>query len=83
MAFGITRSLLLAALSFGSFDPFDVRHGTHSPCPDADVRKEGASIIADVEMYFTVNGVELRPSPTTVYKGRFEDGANQWSACFP
>lgn len=64
-----------------SIDPFDVSHGPHPACPDADVRKEGMNIEADVEMYFTVNGVDLRPSPGQTFHLSFEDAASQWPGC--
>lgn len=71
-------------MSVRPLDPF-VSHGSNPPCPDADVTKDGVTAKVDVELYFTVNGVEIRPadSATDTFHGSFEDDASLWSSCFP
>ncbi len=52
-------------------------------CPEAQLTlsPNGQYAMTDVEYYFTIDSVELRPGPGETYHGHFEDYANGYSAC--
>lgn len=56
-----------------------------SQCPDADLRvsgdPSGAYVAANVEYYFTVNGVALRRTDGVNFIGTFEDYRSQLEIC--
>jgi hypothetical protein len=65
-------------------DPFG---GTHihlaENCPEVPFFEtpEGSRVAAEVEYYFTINGVELRPAGGGAYQGRFEDYVGLYDLC--
>ena len=56
-----------------------------SQCPTFPVTYEGTGaqqmIDADVQVYFTVNGVELRPADGTVFHGKYQNYGGLYSIC--
>jgi len=52
-------------------------------CPQAKltVSADGYYVSTDLEYYFTVDGVELRPAPGETFEGRFEDYVGPYAAC--
>lgn len=52
-------------------------------CPKGTLTKDATGMYVDatVEMYFTVNGVELRPAPGGVYTVRYEDYEGMYDVC--
>jgi hypothetical protein len=54
-------------------------------CPEAEltVTADGQYVRTTMELYFTVNGTELRPSPDTSYTGVFEDYLGLYTPCLP
>lgn len=58
-----------------ALDPFANR-----ACPAA-MEWTGDTVAATAEVFFTVNGVELRPSPGKAYTLRFTDGRRTWEHC--
>jgi hypothetical protein len=74
------------ALDVRPLDPF-LRYGSYptrrDECPDVDVHpaSNGGYAEATMKVYFTVNGVELRPAPGQVFRGSFTDYAQAWSVC--
>ncbi len=68
------------AFDVRALDPFKPA-SMSGACPDADLVKDGDTVRVTVELYFTVNGVELRPAPGKSYRGVFTDPALNWSSC--
>lgn len=64
-------------------DPFKGPwNGGHAICPnDYALESDGITIKATIELYFTVNGVELRPAPGKTFKGVFTDARSNWNGC--
>jgi hypothetical protein len=56
-----------------------------SACPELPltVSTDGSYVSTSVELYFQVNGVELRPSAGGYYPGKFEDYASLYAPCLP
>lgn len=54
-------------------------------CPQVPLGKtsDGQYVQTKIELYFTVNGVELRPSPGGVYEGVFQNYAGLYAPCLP
>ena len=52
-------------------------------CPEAALAltPDGQYVEAEVELFFEVNGVELRPEDGGVYVGRFQDYAGAYAGC--
>jgi len=72
-------------LRLRTIDPFYAKPSVvpADQCPDAElsVTPDGNYVTTDVEYYFTVDGVELRPAPGQTYVGHFEDYVAPYSAC--
>jgi hypothetical protein len=72
------------ALSLRELDPF---HGytiaDPGNCPEGSLEKspDGSYVRTHVELYFTVNGKELRPAPGKTYRVDFEDYAAPYAIC--
>lgn len=56
---------------------------SQSDCPDADLERVGVLATATVEFYFSVNGVELRPAPGEVFRGKYQVVDQPWDRCLP
>jgi hypothetical protein len=72
------------AFDVRSLDPFKApSNSNHRVCPDVDAQRssDGATVSATIELYFTVNGVELRPAPGESFRGVFTDAASPWAGC--
>jgi Family of unknown function (DUF6209) len=53
-------------------------------CPSFALTRSGEHYVeATVEMYFTVNGVELRPADGTTFRVRFQNYAQLFAPCLP
>jgi hypothetical protein len=54
-------------------------------CPQAPlaISADGNYVRTSVELYFVVNGVELRPSSAAHYQGAFEDHVGLYAPCLP
>ncbi len=54
-------------------------------CPPYPLNKsaDGQYVSVGIELYFSVNGVELRPYPGGVYQGEFENYAGLYAPCLP
>ena len=75
------------ALDLTTLDPLNAP-GTltnKADCPTFPVTYEGPAgadyIDADVQFYFTVNGVELRPAGGGVYHGKYQNYAGLYAVC--
>lgn len=68
------------AVSLRALDPFA---GLAGSCPDVPLAltPDGQYVEAEVELFFEVNGVELRPDDGGVYVGRFQDYAGAYLDC--
>lgn len=70
--------------SLRAIDPLGGRTRTSkSDCPAGALRKsaDGQYVELDVELYFTVNGEELRPSSGATYKGTYSDYVGLYAPC--
>lgn len=71
-----------------ALDPFEWPRGaglqTRADCPSYTVRPDATGHYAEVEieLYFTVNGVELRAADGAPFRGRYQDYVGNWSVCF-
>ncbi len=72
-------------LRIRSIDPFHAMPSVvaEDQCPAADLTltPDGQYVSTEVELYFTADGVELRPAPGQTYTARFEDYASPYAAC--
>jgi hypothetical protein len=50
-------------------------------CPKFPFTTVGPYVEADVQFYFTVDGVEIRPADGTVFHGRYQDYADLYKVC--
>ena len=52
-------------------------------CPRYTLRRDptGHYVEADVELYFTVNGAELRPAGGGTFRGTFQDYLGAFAVC--
>ncbi|MBL9025492.1 MAG: hypothetical protein JNL21_25070 [Myxococcales bacterium] len=68
-----------------TIDPFFAMPSVVSEeqCPAAEltVSPNGQYVQTEVELYFTADGVEIRPAPGETFKGRFEDYVGPYAAC--
>ena len=51
--------------------------------PQLEVTPDGFYVRTTMEVYFTVNGVELRPSPDAAYTMTWEDYVGLYAVCLP
>jgi hypothetical protein len=72
-------------LDLTSLDPIVglVRIEDPSKCPSFPLVKNGGYVDATVELYFTVNGVELRPAGGGAFHVRYENYADAFAPCVP
>ncbi len=71
-------------LSLRELDPFRGYAVTDpANCPEGALEKspDGSYVRTYVELYFTVNGKELRPAPGKTYRVDFEDYASPYAIC--
>jgi hypothetical protein len=52
-------------------------------CPAFPYTVSGPIVEADVQFYFAIDGVELRPADGTVFHGRYQDYADLYKICPP
>jgi hypothetical protein len=74
----------LYSVDLRAFDPLKGGKRTDkADCPGTalTVSADGAYVSAEVELFFTVNGVELRPKPGQTYRGTFSDYRENFSTC--
>lgn len=72
--------------SLRAIDPLGGRtRTTKADCPAGVLRKsaDGQYVELDVELYFTVNGEELRPSAGAAWKGTYSDYVGLYAPCLP
>lgn len=72
------------AVSLRQMDPLPGNTVTDpADCPSfpLELTPDGQYVQVDVELYFEVNGVALRPDDGGVYLGRFQDYAGPYAAC--
>lgn len=72
------------AVDLRAFDPLKGGKRTDKkdcPATALTVSKDGAYVSADVEYWFSVNGVELRPKAGQAYRGTFADYRENFSTC--
>ena len=58
-----------------AFDPFT------GACPAVPFTSDGTNVNATLEIYFSVNGVELRPSPGDAFHVVYRDQAGPYAKC--
>lgn len=69
-------------------DPFEWPRGagiqTRADCPGYTVRPDATGNYAEIgiELYFTVNGQELRAPDGGPFQGRYQDYVGNWAVCF-
>jgi hypothetical protein len=64
------------------FDPFEgPAPQSKADCPAAPIRLVNGMLEADADVYFTINGVELRPSPTGTWPVKFIENPGPFSIC--
>jgi len=68
-----------------TIDPFFAMPSVVAPeqCPAGELTlsSDGMYVGTDIELYFSADGVEVRPAPGETYKARFEDYAGPYAAC--
>lgn len=75
------------AIDLRAFDPFEWPRGagitTAADCPPLALRRDatGYYVETDFEFYFTVNGVELRPTAGGAFKGTYQDYLGNFAVC--
>jgi hypothetical protein len=75
------------AVDLGALDPIDGRITITKPseCPPFLITalpdNGGQYVEAVVELYFTVNGVELRPAPGAAYRVRYQNYRSSYALC--
>ncbi|CAN5708989.1 hypothetical protein BH11MYX4_BH11MYX4_67920 [soil metagenome] len=75
------------AVDLGALDPIDGRLTITKPsdCPafpiTAPADNGGQYVEATVELYFTVNGAELRPAPGAAYRVRYQNYKSSYALC--
>lgn len=72
------------AVSLRDLDPLGgntITEVQDCPAVPLSVSADPAYVETTVELFFTVNGFELRPSPGATYAGRFEDYAGLYAPC--
>jgi len=75
------------AVDLGALDPIDGRVAITkaSDCPafpiTAPADNGGQYVEATVELYFTVNGAELRPAPGASYRVRYQNYKSSYALC--
>ena len=74
-------------LDLRALDPFEYPRGaniqTAADCPKFTVRRDasGNYVETDLEFYFTVNGVELRPAAGGNFRGTYQDYLGNYAIC--
>ena len=74
-------------LDLRALDPFEwpasARVRDRADCPRYTLRRDptGHYVEADVELYFTVNGAELRPAGGGTFRGTFQDYLGAFAVC--
>lgn len=74
-------------LDLRAIDPFEwpagARVSSRADCPRYALRRDpsGQYVEADVELYFTVNGAELRPAGGGTFHGTFQDYLGTFAVC--
>lgn len=71
------------AQSLRAYDPFygGFISDPTTQCPKVPFTNDDTNVKATLEIYFTVNGVELRPSAGAVYHVTYSDQAGLYSKC--
>lgn len=75
------------ALDLRALDPFAYPAGanirTAADCPKYRLTRDasGQYVEAELELYFTVNGTELRPAAGGTFKGRYQDYLGNFAVC--
>jgi hypothetical protein len=72
------------AVGLRALDPFGGNTITDpQDCPDFPFGPAAnpAYVEATVELYFTINGQQLRPAPNEVYRGTYQDYAGLYAVC--
>ncbi len=74
-------------LDLRASDPFEWPAGaniqTRADCPKYALRKDptGQYVEAELELYFTVNGAELRPTGGGTFRGKYQDYLGKFAVC--
>ncbi|MEQ1570102.1 MAG: DUF6209 family protein [Myxococcota bacterium] len=72
------------ALSLRAIDPLpDLPITDPADCPPLTPTEDGQYVEVEVELYFDVNGVELRPAPGEGYRGTFRNYRSTYAICLP
>ncbi len=75
------------ALDLRALDPFNYPAGTNirtaADCPAYRLTRDasGQYVEAEIELYFTVNGTELRPTNGGTFRGRYQDYLGNYAVC--
>jgi hypothetical protein len=76
-------------VDLGALDPIKGQFtiANQSDCPTfpltAPASNGGQYVEATVELYFTINGVELRPSPGGTFRVRYQNYKSSYAVCVP
>ncbi len=71
------------AFDLRAFDPFFSRGGPACPTVPVTRSANGQDLVAEIELYVTVNGAELRPEGAEdgVFRGTFADARSSYATC--
>lgn len=69
-------------LDLRAIDPLKNAPASKAECPAGLVDRGDGYVSLSFDFYFVVNGVQLRPAPSTPYHGTFVDYRGPWAVCF-